>query len=296
MMARRVGCLVSGVLVMLTVVSEARAGAWTLPAGEVWIKSGVHYQFTRDLFAAEPATLPGGTQIEVGDRRPFDDEGASRVRLIWSEFELGVTDRWTVGAQVPWYDLRFEDRVQRVDSWGIGDLRFTSRFALLTGSDRVSVRAVWKLPQGEAATDPDDVPVSEGQTDLELGLQWGRSLGRPSAWIGVEAARRWRAENTDENRDPGDEWLWHFEAGWPLDRDGHRAVKVGYDGLAGERVLFTDSDLLGGQRRFHAASLAFLFAVSAWNVEVGASTTWAGESYPAGTMWSGSLSRSLELW
>ena len=274
---------------------QGHAGAWTLPQGRVWLKTGFHYLLTDEQYAPAAAILGDGTRVGRGDSRRYNDGGAMRMRLWWNEAEIGLHDRVTAGLQLPFYDLRFEDRFQRTDSWGIGDIRVCTRVALLDRDHRLTLRAAWKLPVGKAATDPDDVPLSEGQHDLDLGIQVGRSLGRQMSWAGVEGGRRFRYRDEETGREPGDEWFWRAEAGFAPWRARPIAVRASWEGLRGGETRYDDLGLLTGQRRYDQLSLGILFALREWTIEGGFSRTLAGEAYPAGYSWSFGLSRSLSL-
>lgn len=295
-------CSARGPVILITLMilpalcglsQQALAGAWTQPKSRLWLKVGFLYQFTDTIYAAESAVLPDGTPVEAGDERPYDDGGAFRQQTLWLEGEYGVANRLTVGVQLPYQDLRFEDRFQITESWGFGDIRFIGRAALLDGSQRLTLRAAWKLAVGDAATDPDQVPVSEGQTDLELGLQWGTSLGRSLSWVGAEGGYRWRLED-DEGRIPGDELYWRLELGYAPVKAWKLAVKLGCDGLRAQ-TTFRNDLAEPGQRSYDRLELGLLWQWGAWILEPLLVTTLAGERYPAGQTWTIALHRFFEL-
>jgi hypothetical protein len=281
-------------LLLCSLPASSHAGAWTQARGELWWSVSGVYSSTQEQFAPNAAILDGKS-IEVGDRRPFDNDGATRVRLLWSEAEFGVTDRNTLGIQVPYYDLRFEDDDQLTDSWGIGDIRLIHRFGILTQQHRLSTRIAWKLPVGEAATDSDDVPVGEGQSDLDLGLQYGYGLGKPLSWVGIESGYRLRARNDREGRDPGDEFFWRTELGYAVDRHGRLSVHGAWEGLRGRETTFDVLGTIPGQRSFDSLSLGLLIPVGAWIVQPQYAYLVAGEAYPTGSKWALSLHRTLKL-
>ncbi len=268
---------------------SARAGAWTQPKGGFWVKGAFLYQFTKEFYAAESARLPDGTPVEAQDVRPYDDAGAALQKTLWLEAEYGLTRRLTLGVQLPYNILQFEDDFQLTRSWGFGDIRFVGRFALLTGVQRLTVRGGWKLGVGKAATDPFDLPVSEGQTDLELGLQWGMGLGgREMSWLGAEAGYRWRQAD-DQGRDPGDEAFWRAEAGWLGVAAWHLGLKAAYSGQVA-RTTWRDGFPEPGHRSFHALEGALLWRFTpALTLEPAVSSTFAGEAFPSGAMYSLSL-------
>ncbi len=277
-------------------VSPVHAGAWTLPAGQLWAKASFLYQFTHDFYADTGAILPDGTVVEPGDRRPYDDGGASRQRVIFVDAEYGVTDRLTVGAQIPWKELRFDDRIETTKSWGAGDLKTALRYALLTGRDRLTIRTAVKWPTGRFSVEPGKIPLGENQADLETGLQWGRGLGRPMSWVGAEAGRRFRFRDDENGIDPGDEWFWWTEAGWGLDRRGRTGLKVYYQGARGDSEsvnFFAPGTALS--RDFDEVGVTAMVDLPWTFLELGWSHVLSSETYPAAPVWSVGISRAVGL-
>jgi hypothetical protein len=270
----------------------ARGGAWTQPGGKLWVKTALIYQFADQFYAQREATLPDGTRIDPGDVRPYDDEGASRQRLLWLEAEYGLSDRLTLGLQLPWVDLHYEDRFQTSRSWGPDDLIAVVRWGVFAqGRQRWTLRSAVKLPTGRTVEDPDRIPISENQVDWELGAQFGQSLGRALSWIGVEGGYRLRFEDESRNFDPGNEWFWRVEAGWGFGRRGRWGVKLDWVGVRGDAEgldffapgseLSRDLDLLDGVLM---VQLGRLF------VEGGVGYVLGNHSHPAAPIWSIALS------
>lgn len=278
----------------LLLPAGAAASAWTRPAGELWLKIGGLYSFSDRYYAEGPATLPSGREVGAGDERPYDDEGITRQRLLLVEAEYGLHERLTLGVLLPWADLRFEDRVRVTDSWGPADLRLRSRVALLTGADRLAAAVEWKLPTGGASTNPDLIPVSEGQADLTLQLHYGRSLGRPLSWLGATAGHRWRAEDDDpqRQRNPGEEWLYRAELGHALRPGGRLAAKLAVDGVVGgETTTVAFGPVRNLERHYHRIELGLLWSAGAAGLwELLLQEPFAGRSYPAGRVWGLSVS------
>ena len=111
-------------------------------------------------------------------------------------------------AQVPYFDLHFDDDTQALHNTGIGDVRVSVRYnvlALRGGSIPVSARFTTKIPVVDFPIDRDVVPVGEGQWDYEAWLETGISLWPLPAygvlWIGY----RWRTLNESTTVHPGDE-------------------------------------------------------------------------------------------
>jgi len=274
----------------------ATAGAWTQPEGRLWLKVSGIAQESDEFYAASRATLADGTDIQPGDARPYDNNGVGRSYLVWSELEYGVTDRLTLGVQVPYYDLRYEDDLAIHNSHGIGDIRLAARQAILTGLHRVSARVVWKLPTGNASDDPSIIPLGDGQSDLEIGLQLGRSLGRPLSWLGAEAGYRLRARDEDRDWDPGDEWFWLLEAGYGVYGDGQVGLKASYTGTRGDETsLNFFASAVDLSRDFDRVDLVVMVDVRHAFLELGWGKTLGSETYPVSGIWSLGISRALDV-
>lgn len=284
-------------LAFLLLPAHAGASAWTRPVGELWLKLGGLYSFSDEYYAEGPATLVGGREVDAGDARPYDDEGITRQRLLLLEAEYGLLERLTVGVLLPWADLRFEDRVRVTDSWGPADIRLRSRVALLTGASRVAASLEWKLPTGEASTNPDLIPVSEGQPDLTLQLHYGRSLGRPLSWVAASTGYRWRAEDEEpqRQRNPGEEWLYRAELGHALVPTGRLAARLAVDGVVGgETTTAAFGPVQNLERQYHRVGLGLLWSAGRAGLwELLLQEPFAGQSYPAGRVWGLSASWSM---
>lgn len=274
---------------------SVRAGAWTQPPGQVWLKVSGLYQRSDEFYADQAAVLPDGRRVEPGDERPYDDGGESRQQAVFLEAEVGVTRRWTVGLQAPWKELRYEDRVEVTRTWGWGDIRATSRVALLQGRHRLTLRGAVKVPTGRVPDEPGRIQIGENQTDLELQLQWGRSLGRPLSWVGVDFGRRFRFEDEERGFDPGDEWVWLAEAGWGLDRRGRVGLKLLWQGSRGDETsldFFAQGTSLS--RDVDQVELTLMVDAKVVLVELGVGRTLASEGYPSAPIWSLGLSRRVD--
>ena len=283
-------------LVLLVLVSpvQAHAGAWTLPAGDLWLKAAGIAQRADEFYAKQSAILPDGTMVEPGDRRPYDDHGESEQYLIWMEGEYGITDRLTLGVQAVWKDLRFEDDFTRSRSYGWGDTWMVGRFALLTGQQRLSLRTALKIPTGEFSTDVGDIPLGENQVDLDLGLQWGMSLGKELSWVGVEALHRFRFEDDSREFDPGDEWFGRAEVGWGFHRRfGLKASWASQRGDDTSLNFFAPGTDLA--RNYDQLEIFAMLDTPWVFVEFGWSHVLASDSWPAAPLWSLSAARVFSL-
>lgn len=283
-------------LLALCSVSTAIAGAWTQPRNTLWLKLASSTQHAENLYAPTDAVLANGMPIEAGGLRPFDDDGFTRISGVYLDLEFGVTDRLTLGVQAPWKDLRFEDEFQITHSFGWGDPRVSLRMAILQSDHRLSLRGAAKLPWGRFSTEPGRIPIGENQTDLELGLQWGHSLGRPMSWLGVEAHRRFRLRDDELDHDPSDEWFGSAELGTGFDDAGRLGMKLSWMSVRGDETslnFFAPGFDLA--RDFDQFAMMGMFDAHWAFIEMGGQRTMASRGYPAGWEFVVGVSRSIQL-
>ena len=169
-----------------------------------------------------------------------------------------------------------------------------ARGAILDGSQRLTVRTALKLPTGQFSTEPGRIPIGENQTDLDLGLQWGMSLGRELSWLGVEALHRFRFEDESREFDPGDEWALRAEAGWGLFR--HLGLKSTWVSQRGDDTSLNffapGTDL---NRNYDQIELVAMVPTRWVFLEAGVSWVLGSPSWPAAPVWALSVSRSFRV-
>jgi hypothetical protein len=278
------------ILLLVFVPIAASAGAWTQPRGAAWIKVAGLYQSADEYYADRDAILPDGSSVQPGDRRPYDDNGRSEQFVLWLEGEYGLTERLTLGAQAIWKDLRYEDDFSRSRSYGWGDTWAVARYAILTGRQRLSARSSFKFPTGKFSTEVGEIPIGENQPDLDVGLQWGVSLGRHLSWLGAEASYRFRFEDESREYDPGDEVFVRLEGGWGFTkRVGLKANWISQRGDETSLNFFAPGTDLN--RNYDQVELFAMFDTPWVFVELGWSHVIASESWPAAPLWSLSLAR-----
>ena len=281
-------------LLFTAVPVEAVAGAWTQPRGTLWAKVAGLAQSADQFFASSPAVLPDGTTVSEGDRRPYDDNGRSDQYGIWMEGEYGLTDRLTLGVQAQWKDLRYEDDFTKSRSYGWGDTWVVGRYALLTGSQRISLRTAVKFPTGKFSTEVGQIPIGENQPDLDLGLQWGMSLGRALSWVGAEGLYRFRFEDDSREYTPGNEVFVRLEAGWGFtEMFGLKANWVSQRGDETSLNFFAPGTELN--RNYDQVELYAMIDAPWVFVEAGVAHVIASPSWPAAPMWSLGVSRKFRL-
>jgi len=195
-------------LIAAAVFSSPLAAQWPAGKGQYWAKLSVFHHRTTEQFRSN------------GEKRPFLAGNAkARSTAIFIDVLVGVTDRADLWLQVPYFDLNFDDDVDKRHSSGIGDVRLSVRynlFGLRNGSVQVSGRYTVKIPIVDFPIDAEVIPVGEGQWDHEAWLEMGASFWPIPAYGVLWVGRRWRQMNTETTRDPGDEVTLLAELGGTL--------------------------------------------------------------------------------
>jgi len=137
---------------VLSLTSRAEAGAWTLPKGQNWLKFGFMFQDTNERYFLD------------GERIPYFFDGRNQTRALFFEYARGLTDRWEVKAQLPFFSISFDDIAADRTSNDVGDLRVESRFNALLDPLVLTFGGEIKFPTGEFVNDAEIVPGGRGST------------------------------------------------------------------------------------------------------------------------------------
>ena len=192
----------------------------TLPAGAGWVQLSLYGQNATESFNPD-----GSRQAFLGDTR-FD------TRSAYLTAALGLREGLEVWGQLPVHHLSVDGAGGSSTSTGLGDLRAAVRLSpVLVGMAwPVALRVGVKVPGSDFPVDATELPLTEGQRDLEVSLESGWA----SDWYPVYAVGwlgyRWRSEDADGAHEPGDERFAHLAVGGRA-----RALhwEVGIDGLWG---------------------------------------------------------------
>ena len=134
-------------LFLLLLPAQTSAGAWTLPKGQLWVKSSIFYQSTDEQFCTGNLGFCHGH-----DRAPFDPftKGRSHSTVVFNELAYGVTGWLDLGVQIPFYSLEFRDlsNPTRPRTQKIGNIRFYAKYRLLVQPVVASIRFGAKSPTG----------------------------------------------------------------------------------------------------------------------------------------------------
>ena len=280
-----------------SIPSSALAGPWVVPHGDLWTKQSISYWQTDRRFASGIDTDLSFSErgpVQAGDRIPFDPTtgGEFKALSLVTEAQLGLFDVLQLGVRLPflWADFSETQSPDSVDSsFGLGDLWLSMQAALRPEAaawlpDRVTVaaRLDLKLPVGDFDPSIFSVPLTEGQVDLHTAALVGVSL-HPYGYAAVEAGWRFRFENPDNRRDPGDEFRFAAEAGLSL--PGGLLAKVVFDGVMGRQGAdrFANVTTLLPRRRLFTSWFGLIWSpTSRFSVEADIRVLWAGEDFPTG--------------
>ncbi len=175
---------------LLAVGPLVHAGAWTLKENDNYNKVAINYFEATDTFGPAAEGFEKFTDYTVN---------------YYGEF--GLSDKVTFITQVPLRQSKNSTVTGSAETTGVGDVDLGLRLNLIESDWVVSTQLLYKAP---FLYDEDaDLPLGNGQSDLELRLQLGRSLF-PYGYLGLEAGYRYRAE------EPSDEFRFLAEYGFDL--------------------------------------------------------------------------------
>lgn len=300
--AADVGFVLAAVAVLWPMA--ANAGAWTLGAGRLSLKESAAFWQTDRKFASTLDTelvFPGRGPVSAGDTIPFDPVTGGRLRTLGftTSATLGVLSWLDVGLNLPllWTDFDTAP-VDTVDSrFGLGDLILSAQAqALRRPRIALAGRIEWKLPTGRFDPSIYSAPLTEGQMDLAILSSVGVSL-YPYGYANVEAGWRFRFENPENHRDPGDEFLFLVEGGLDLPRG--LLLKLAFDGLVGTTGSISRFDVvteLPSRRLFSLWTTLLWRATEHLMLELSGRYLLAGEDFPTGIQVMAGVTYQLELW
>lgn len=184
------------------------AGAWTMGENAIYTRLTANYYHAKAVFDAD------------GDRRDFPLDGEFRDLYLNNYVEFGLTDSVTLIGSLYYKSIKKQDDAVEQKTWGIGDIDVGTKMKLV---DRpwgvLATQALIKIP-GPYDID-DDLPLGNGQIDLEVKMLYGRSLyPHFPGYVNGELGYRWRFE------DPSDEVRYLIEVGVDLTRNFYGRIKL----------------------------------------------------------------------
>lgn len=204
----------------------------------------------------------------LGDTRDLLADGEITTSSVFVSAAFGITEGLEVWAQVPVHNLESATTAGGSTSRGFGD----PRIALRIGSDLfglgqwpVLVRAGVKFSGRSFPIDATILPLTEGQTDFELGLETGYYLsGSFPLQLIATAGYRWRSLKSSTGWKPGNERFTYLGIGVP--RDGWR-WGLAFEGLWGEAPVDNGLALPGAKRKLIQLDPSVAFQLGGNEVE-----------------------------
>jgi hypothetical protein len=208
----------------------------TLVPGEGWIQLSFAAQWATEFYNS------------LGERQPFLAESEFTTRSLFLTGSLGLLNGLEVWAQVPTHNLNIDASSGTSNSRGVGDVRVAARVSPeLVGLDiPLAVRVGAKVPGSDFPVDATVLPLTEGQTDIEVSLESGSLIGDLPLYVAGWVGYRWRGSNTKAARTPGAERFAHVAVGGFV---GQLTWEVGADGLWGDAPLAQGIELPSEKRR-----------------------------------------------
>ena len=270
------------ILTILVTSGPAWAGAWTFPKGQLWTKLTFMTQDTGESYIGVPR--PG---IPRGEREPNLLNGEYSSRAFFFDTFYGVTDNFSIGVQVPFFNQTFEDQELTalfggpVSSTGFSDIRVFLKHKVTNGPVVSSLKFGFKAPTGKFENTQGLIPVGEGQWDFDFIVQVGRSFWPFSAYANADIGYRLRMKNKEVERDPGDELFWIAEFGYQWTDKLLTVIK--YEGIEGKETTSLGLQLSGDVKKIQYISPAVLFnATESYAIEAGLRISISGQYFPAG--------------
>ena len=184
------------------------AGAWTMQKGQFYDRMAFNYYSTDEEFDKD------------GDRTGFANNGKFRDVNLSNYIEYGLLDNLTIINSVYYKGIRKRDDTIEQKTCGIGDIDLGAKVQIMKLAGGVlSSQALVKLPV--AYDKNDDLPLGNGQVDLEVRLLYGRSLyPYMPGYCNFEIGYRWRLQ------DPSDELRYLLEFGIDFTKEFYGRIKL----------------------------------------------------------------------
>ena len=275
-------------LILILPTEGLFAGAWTLRKGRLWVKPAFLIQRTSERYAAQ-TLFCGDRRCRNGQRTPYFFNGRAELNAIYLDIWYGLTDRFELQLQLPYFDIAFEDDVNpnRPSSQGLGDVRFGLRYRIPFKPIVTTFRIGAKAPTGFFNKDSEVVPIGDGQWNLEVSADFGRSFWPLPAYTNLSVGYRFRFEPDLQttNLDPADEFWFRAETGIKVHSTFE--IKTLLEGFWGQEftALFADSNLRinNSERRilYFKPGIGWMI-FEPLKFELSAMFSLSGKNYPAG--------------
>ena len=243
-------------------------GVGTLPPGSGAVQLSVFSQQADDHFD------------EFGTREPFFLDSETSTTSLYATAAVGVAWGVDVWAQAAVHRLRITAGGGETRRTGLGDVRVAARASaeLLGSSAPVAVRFGIKIPGSSFPVDARILPLTEGQTDLEMSVETGRSVAGGAFYLLGWAGYRWRLASEVQARDPGNELFGHAAVG------GSRGAfrwELGVDALRGAPPFVQGLELVNEQRRLVQFTPDIALSVGSGEVDLALQLPVSGRNLPS---------------
>lgn len=235
-------------------------GQWVEAPGTGWAQLQIAHQRTQTGFGRM------GTVVPLDELDPDAQSVITTARFTGALGLFRGVDAWV---DVPLHRQSFEGSGSDLRTTGLGDPRLFLRAgpsAFGLGADAlplaVAVRGGVKLPTGTFENDAETIALSQGQRDWSLLLEVGKSLYPVPMYVSGWVGHRWRTENEEIARDPGNEWVFNTALGGSW---GRFRWKLAVDGVFGRPSVDTRTGF-----EFAARELVQVIPTVGWSVGPGA--------------------------
>jgi hypothetical protein len=203
-----------------------------------------------------------------GDVRNLLADGKITTSSVFISSAFGITEGLEVWGQVPVHNLQSSSTAGGSTSLGFGDPRIALRIGGdLFGIKKVPVllRAGLKVSGQSFPVDATILPLTEGQTDWEMGLETGYYFaGSFPIQVIATGGYRWRGLRSETGRKPGNERFTYLGIGGP--RNGWR-WGLAFEGLWGAAPVDNGVLLPGASRKLLQIDPSVAFQIGGKEVE-----------------------------
>ena len=217
----------------------AFSGAWTLEKGQVWGKITGLYQATDEHYGKD------------GDPSGFPADYTSRE--VYLDVFYGVTKRFDLGVQFAAINRKFENFTAtrhrnmfgyRARESGLGDIRVFGKVNLVHEPVVGTLKLGIKAPSGDFRAAPEAMSAGNGQWDVEVIAQIGKSYWPIPIYANIDLGYRLRETNETIHHNPDDELIYNVEVGGsPVERVNLALKLEGISG-AGRRITYAIPTIL----------------------------------------------------
>lgn len=247
-----------GLPVLLTIINPfASQGQWMEAPGTGWAQLQVAHQRTQTGFNRNGRVVP------LDELDPSAQSVITTARFTGALGLFPGLDTWV---DLPFHRQSFEGSGSDLLTTGFGDPRAFLRvgpslFGVEALPVAVAVRGGVKLTTGTFENDAETISLSQGQRDWSLLVEVGKSLYPVPMYVAGWAGYRWREENQEIARNPGNEWIFNTAAGGTLNRF---EWKVAVDAVLGRPSVDTRTGF-----EFASRELVQLIPTVGWNLGPG---------------------------